>query len=510
MQRTLLIGYARLAVTALALTAAQHADAAVKHRYSFTTDANDSVSGAHGAVVDAGVPTATFAGGVLNLTANTGELSNAAIANDAYVNLPNGIISAMGTKASFETWVTVETNRNWAEIFSFGSSRPDSGGENLSSGWGRYITLIPDTGDGADTFRVEAIQFPDGGAPWPFGAANVSRANGAVLPTGVEHHIVSIFDTTDTMGGANPNGTVKNYLNGALIGATPLYAGFSLTAIPDVNNWLGRSQWGDPLFDGSFNEFRIHDTALNDGEVAFNSLIGPDQVAAVPAAGIFSLEVNTVTNAVKLKSNVGVSVPINYYEITSAAGTLSTSGWNSLDDQEGGDPPGQGWDESGGVNAGLLSELALPVAGVMVGPNAQLSLGNAFNKSVLGNGVNGDLIFKFGLANGALLSGTVSYVTNPAVDDADFDGDGDVDGGDFLTWQRGLGLSGAAATNAAGNANGDTVINGADLAIWKTQFGPAAVAAVGSVPEPTAAGMSALALLGLSIVTRHRGSREAR
>ncbi len=504
MQRILVTGLA-IAVTAIALTPARNADAAVKHRYSFTTDANDSVGGAHGNVVDAGAPSATFAGGVLNLTANTGEISNAAIANDAYVNLPNGIISAMGTKASFETWVTVETNRNWAEIFSFGTSRPDTGGEDLSSGWGRYITLIPDTGDGGNTFRVEAIQFPDGGAPWPFAAANVSRADGAVLPTGVEHHIVSIFDTTETMGGANPNGTMKNYLNGALIGATPLYAGFSLSAIPDVNNWLGRSQWGDPLFDGSFNEFRIHDASLNDAEIAFNSLIGPNQVAAVPAAGIFSLEVNTVTNAVKLKSNVGVSVPINYYEITSAAGALSTSGWNSLDDQEGGDAPGLGWDESGGVTTGQLSELALPVAGVTVAPNAQLSLGNAFNKSVLGNGVNGDLVFKFGLANGALLSGTVSYTTNPAVDDADFDNDGDEDGNDFLSWQRGLGVG---TTNATGDADGNGAVNGADLAVWRTQFGTPAVGAAASVPEPVSAGLGVLALLGLAVAAR-RPRRDA-
>ena len=36
----------------------------------------------------------------------------------------------------------------------------------------------------------------------------------------------------------------------------------------DVNNWLGRSPWGDPLFDGSIDEFRIYDTALSAAEVA--------------------------------------------------------------------------------------------------------------------------------------------------------------------------------------------------------------------------------------------------
>jgi hypothetical protein len=51
----------------------------------------------------------------------------------------------------------------------------------------------------------------------------------------------------------------------------------------------------------------------------------------------------------------------------------------------------------------------------------------------------------------------------------DFDGDSDVDGGDFLVWQRGLG----------------TTHDAADLADWKANFGASAVRAAGGVPEPT-------------------------
>ena len=29
---------------------------------------------------------------------------------------------------------------------------------------------------------------------------------------------------------------------------------FALSDMPDVNNWLGRAQWGDPMLAGSFNE----------------------------------------------------------------------------------------------------------------------------------------------------------------------------------------------------------------------------------------------------------------
>ena len=56
---------------------------------------------------------------------------------------------------------------------------------------------------------------------------------------------------------------------------------------------------------------------------------------------------------------------------------------------------------------------------------------------------------------------------------ADFDGDLDVDGADFLVWQRGLGGSGPAATKNLGNADGDDDVDAVDLAAWKAAFGVA-------------------------------------
>ena len=97
--------------------------------------------------------------------------------------------------------------------------------------------------------------------------------------------------------------------------------------------------------------------------------------------------------------------------------------------------------------------------------------------------------------------------TLPAAD-GDFDGDDDVDGADLLRWQRGLGLTGGAATNAAGNANGDSVIDGSDLTVWRFQFG-SAVPAVGAVPEPATTALVMLAGAGAGIAARQRRSRSA-
>ncbi|WP_428305192.1 hypothetical protein [Lacipirellula sp.] len=73
---------------------------------------------------------------------------------------------------------------------------------------------------------------------------------------------------------------------------------------------------------------------------------------------------------------------------------------------------------------------------------------------------------------------------------ADFNGDGVVDGGDFLTWQRGYGSQ----------------YDDADLAAWKSAFaaGPNGLGSVAAVPEPHAAALAAVGTLGLAAFGRRR------
>ena len=74
---------------------------------------------------------------------------------------------------------------------------------------------------------------------------------------------------------------------------------------------------------------------------------------------------------------------------------------------------------------------------------------------------------------------TYNRVVGPAIDigayearvapSADFDTDGDVDGADFLAWQRGFGTPNAQ--RADGNSDDDTDTDASDLAAWSTTFG---------------------------------------
>ena len=74
---------------------------------------------------------------------------------------------------------------------------------------------------------------------------------------------------------------------------------------------------------------------------------------------------------------------------------------------------------------------------------------------------------------------------------ADFDGDGVVDGSDFLVWQRNFGTL-INAANADGDADGDGDVDTDDLNLYKagaisTPVPPMVASLVAAVPEPSAA-----------------------
>src|SRR5690606_11979023 len=98
----------------------------------------------------------------------------------------------------------------------------------------------------------------------------------------------------------------------------------------------------------------------------------------------------------------------------------------------------------------------------------------------------------------------VNVVAVPAAaQNADFNGDGVVDGADFLVWQRGFGTIDPLRSD--GNADGDADVDADDLAAWREQFGQTLQTAdVAAVPEP-----SALLLLAFAVAATltHRNCR---
>lgn len=103
-----------------------------------------------------------------------------------------------------------------------------------------------------------------------------------------------------------------------------------------------------------------------------------------------------------------------------------------------------------------------------------------------------------------LITGELAVTTTATIENADFDGDGVVDGRDFLIWQRGFSLS-ATATRSDGDANGDGNVDADDLAIWKIQYGNVAELATvnATVPEPSSLFAVAMTFI-LASLTRKR------
>ncbi len=75
---------------------------------------------------------------------------------------------------------------------------------------------------------------------------------------------------------------------------------------------------------------------------------------------------------------------------------------------------------------------------------------------------------------------------------ADFDHDSDVDGSDFLAWQRGFGTIAPNATKADGDADNDQDVDAVDLAIWQSQYGLGAAAAASSSMQGGGGGSSSM------------------
>ncbi|MDC0935493.1 hypothetical protein OAS39_04330 [Pirellulales bacterium] len=90
---------------------------------------------------------------------------------------------------------------------------------------------------------------------------------------------------------------------------------------------------------------------------------------------------------------------------------------------------------------------------------------------------------------------------------ADFDGDGDIDGGDFLGWQRGLGAATKTTIAADGDADLDSDVDRYDLGFWQEQFGASAQLATShgqTIPEPSTASLALLSLAFVLLQSRDR------
>jgi hypothetical protein len=272
---------------------------------------------------------------------------------------------------------------------------------------------------------------------------------------------------------------VNNGISGTGIAAFDGTFNFNLSGASSTlgDSWaitsVATQTFGDNFSVNGFTEY-VNGVWFKDS-YQFNESTGLLSVAPLPQ--LLKLQVNTATGAVSIVNGESSGFDVNYYELRSDSGALNSTSWTSVD----GNVPASAttWEKAGGSNDNLLSETNLLGMKSLAPGSSPVSLGAAFDA-----GGAQDVEFFYGLvgSDGALQQGVVEYVSGNL--GGDFDFDGDVDGADFLVWQRGFGTTHSATT----------------LATWKANFGAtSASAALQGVPEPHAAVLAAMAaLIGLS------------
>jgi hypothetical protein len=94
---------------------------------------------------------------------------------------------------------------------------------------------------------------------------------------------------------------------------------------------------------------------------------------------------------------------------------------------------------------------------------------------------------------GSSSGGSFSYERAEIAPSADFDRDGDVDGQDFLTWQRNYGAVEALQSQGDADFSGDVAAD--DLVVWQAAFGNP-LTALAVIPEPGSLCLAGIVFLG--------------
>ncbi|HEV8549321.1 MAG TPA: LamG domain-containing protein [Polyangiaceae bacterium] len=215
------------------------------HRYTFDgtgTAVHDAMGGADGTVMGA-----TLSG--------SGAVTLAGRMSDEYVDLPNGLISGLDS-VTLEAWLTWYGGYEWQRIFDFGNDQTNVEGNRGAGSTYLFCTpRLPDDGDALLRVAYQRASF-----------AEMQLDATRMLPPGLLTQVVVTFDA--------PSATLAIYLDGGLENSK-VFEDLRLSAVHDINDWLGRSQYAaDPELGATIEEFRIYNRALSAAEVHASSTAG--------------------------------------------------------------------------------------------------------------------------------------------------------------------------------------------------------------------------------------------
>lgn len=231
------------------------------HRYSFVSNAWDSVGGANGTLVAPnGGPAATIDNGLI-LPGNT----SSAFGYSGYVSLPSGLLTDT-TDLTVECWFTQNQPNTWAEVWDFGNN--DS----------QNFALIPYPNNNGNNMEVAFT--PNGG--------EVDLQSAISFPTGSEQYVCVTYNASTLAANLYTNGALVASSNLPNISYTPGLIGGSGGT---TENMLGNDVYGDEQFSGTIHELRI-----------WNGVVPPLYLALSAAAGPGTLATNLTPASLKVSA----------------------------------------------------------------------------------------------------------------------------------------------------------------------------------------------------------------
>lgn len=253
-------------------------------RYSFDGNLTDTSGNANHPIVTNGTP-AFIAGRFGSALTFDGSGSS--------LMLPANLLAGV-TNFTLAAWVYWNGGSAWQRIFDFGN------------GTTQYLFLTPSSGSGTLRFAITTNS-----------AGGEQMVETTPLATATWQHVV-----------VTRNGnTLKLYKNGLPV-ATNLAATIAPAQFDPALNYLGKSQWPDPLFNGRLDEVYVYNYALSDTEITrlVNNQPPPP---ATPTALVANLAGSTLgfswpSNYLgcRLESNsVGLAASGAWFTVGSSAGT---------------------------------------------------------------------------------------------------------------------------------------------------------------------------------------------
>ncbi|WP_428304152.1 matrixin family metalloprotease [Lacipirellula sp.] len=331
------------------------------------------------------------------------------------------------------------------------------------------------------------------------GGANIDGANGTLAYTYLPNNGDMVVDTGETN---FYNNSANNYLQLRNTITHELGHAFGLLHIESSSDHLLMEPYIDTSFDGpQLDDIRGLHGLYGDAFEKTNNGAGNDSyslatsLGAIAAGGSKSIGTAAATGqAVGPDETDFVSIAnsndFDFFSFTVNSASLLTA---TLTPLGGVFTQGAEGGAQSTFDANARNDLSLAIYGTngttLLGTANNTAAGFAESLASISLPAAGQYYVRVAgsTANVQLYQLQLSVASAIATQPGDFDGDGVVDGDDFLVWQRAFGTSG---TGLAADGNNDGQVDALDLAIFKQHFGESlgnVIALTAAVPEPAAA-----------------------